>query len=215
MKWINLFLFGCIIYNPQIFAQEQELENEQVLKSSDFVLAASYGYPNWGSFNMNLNFSEFNYAEISTRGIAPITIAATYFYNDRISFSLIGMYNFWGGAWKDNFTSLNYDFNVSRLRILFGMEYHFFELDIKNVDLYAGMALGGNSITVNYESNDLNWTPRDNDYFMQSNDNLNFPLTGRAYAGMRYFFNENWGGNMELSYGGATMSFGVNYKFVK
>lgn len=208
---IAFALFGLAFSGVK--AQEEDKEFVPFLKMSDFVISGSYGYPNWGKFNMEEFFNTGNYINKRTTGIAPITISGTYFYSNRISFSLMAMYNVWGGSWQDEFFGFTYNYNINRIRILFGAEYHFFDYEINKVDWYAGAAIGGNTITVNYESTDLGWSPRDNNYFMQAADNLDFPLTARVYAGMRYFFNNNWGAHIELSYGGASMSFGLNYKF--
>jgi hypothetical protein len=213
MKRICIALAVLALAMTRARAQEEEPDFVPFLKMSDFVLSASYGYPNWGKFNMEEFFSNSNYINTRTGGLAPITITGTYFYSDRISFSLMALYNRWGGGWEDKFFGFKYDFNVNRLRILFGAEYHFFDFEIKKVDWYAGLAIGGNSISINYESTDLGWSPRVNNYFMQEIDNIEYPLTARAYAGMRYFFNNNFGGLIELSYGGASMNFGLSYKF--
>ena len=215
MKW-NLVFLGCMTFNwgwSQQSLFEEEPKIVPFLKGSDFLFSATYGYPNWGKFNMESYFENQNSQNTSAGGIAPLTLTASYFYDNQISFSLIGMYNNWGGSWQSFLINDTYSFNVQRFRVLFGIEYHFFDFDIDKVDLYAGAAIGGNSVRVTYETSDSTWSPRMNNYFMQNNDNLNFPLTARFNAGMRYFFTDHLGANIELSYGGASLSFGMSYKF--
>lgn len=212
MTLILLFSFSLNLGLAQDLWFDEEVEYDPHLKTGDFVLSVNAGYPNWGKYYVDDYIRSSNLTNISSGGIAPITVSGSYFYNNHVSFSLTGMFNSWGGSWRDNFVG-DYQFRVNRLRFLFGAEYHFFELDINKTDWYIGAAVGGNTIMVDYSSDDPFWTPRQNGYFTQNNDNLDFPLTGRAYAGMRYFFNENWGANIELSYGGASISWGINYKF--
>lgn len=219
MKWklvLLLVLSLHVSFAQDLWFDEKEDKHDPFVKGGDFIVSLGYGYPNWGAFNISDRVNLSLFSNVKTNGIAPIMLSGYYMYNNQLSFSLIGMFNTWGGSWEQNLFSgenLNYDFNVQRIRLLFGLQYHFFDLDIKKVDIYGGAALGGNSIRVNYSSNDPQWTPRNDNYFIANNDNLDFPLTLRINAGIRYFFDEHWGANMELSYGGASLNFGLSYKF--
>jgi hypothetical protein len=214
MKFKLLLLLGFSFHMSmaQDLWFDEEDEYTPFLKTGDFVVSLNVGYPNWGKYYVNNHVQSNSLSNVQTNGVAPIFASGTYFYNNRVSFTLTAMYNNWGGSWRDNFVG-DYKFNIHRLRFLFGAEYHLFEFNINKVDWYIGGAIGGNTIMVDYSSDDPNWSPRQNGYFTQNNDDLDFPLTARVYAGMRYFFNENWGANMELSYGAATLSWGINYKF--
>lgn len=215
MKWQSILLSLVLGSSAISKAQNSDGSPEPFLKTGDYLVSLSYGYPNWGVFNLNEHFKSQSVTEGTASGLAPISVSAVYFFNDRVSFSLTGMFNSWGGSWRtDDFMGLNnYSFSVNRTRVLFGAEYHWFDFDAKKTDLYTGLSIGGNSVRVDFDSSDPEWTPKNNNYFLNLNDNIDFPITGRGYAGIRYFFNQNLGLNMEVGIGGSTLSFGINYKF--
>jgi hypothetical protein len=220
-KLIFIAAFFSICSAP--FAQGQsELEIEPTLKEGDILLTGFFGLPNWGTFFLENHFRDPRVNSGVSRGLPPLSLEMEYFFSDRISGTLTGIYNSWGATWKeitvdnvDGFfleTEHDFSFDVSRLRILLGINYHYYDFGIENVDLYAGVAVGANSLFPSHNSTLANWHPRNVNYYNEAEGDLEFPLSYRLRAGLKYFVNDNLGFNVEVGLGGATFNLGINYK---
>lgn len=85
-------------------------------------------------------------------------------------------------------------------------EYHFVDLDVKDFDLYAGLTLGYNIVSVSNPSGIVNYSG----YGVYTAKGSYF-LYG-IHAGGEYFFSDKIGGFLELGYGVGYIILGVTFK---
>jgi hypothetical protein len=215
-----LFFFSL---NNNLFSQfEVEKEPMLTLAEKDFVFSGFLGLPNWGTFFLDNHFLDDRVSNASSSGITPLSLEMEYFFTDRISGTFTGIYNTWGGTWTeqviDDNSGLNieqehnFSFDVTRLRFLVGINYHYYDFNIENVDLYVGFALGANSLYPSFTSTLDGWRPQNVNYYNEVEGDLEFPLAYRLRAGMKYFITDKIGMNLEVGVGGATFNLGLNYK---
>ena len=82
-------------------------------------------------------------------------------------------------------------------------EYHFVDLDVKDLDLYAGLTLGYNIVSVSEPTGYSN-------YFNYS-AGTSYLLYG-FHVGGKYFFTDRIGAFLELGYGVGYITVGVTFK---
>jgi len=128
-------------------------------------------------------------------GVPPITVVGEYGITDNISVGGMIGYNNWGYSYGT--------YNITSHNIMLGVRgnWHFNDLiHVKNLDLYAGIALGA--------------------YVYVTTSNIAY-YTGGTTAGFlwnfqvgaRYYFTQNIGVWLELGYGYSVVSGGVVFKF--
>lgn len=109
-------------------------------------------------------------------------------------------------------TEHDYEFSVTRLRILMGINYHYYDFGIDNFDLYAGVAIGANSLSTSQKSTQSNWRAQNDNFFHIEENSLQFPIAYRLRGGFKLMIVENIGLNFEVGIGGPTFNMGINYK---
>ena len=114
------------------------------------------------------------------------------------SASRYGYDNWWG----------RYERRYSNLTIGFRGSYHF-ALDVKGLDLYAGLMIGYN-IASYKETFPPNY---DKNYRYYNYDRTYGGVLGGLFAGARYMFNDKFGIYGELGYTVSVLSVGVTFKF--
>lgn len=198
----------------------------QALKKGDIVIDAYAGYPNWGQFFTETHIKNNDIFEGNTQnGVVPVGIKSLFMIDDIFSFTLDINYTSWGGSWasKDSMQVINnndgsyqnimatYDFSVQRLRFQVGMNYHMDDMEIEELDLYGGFAIGTNALFIDEETNDPYFDFRSNSYFLDDPFLLS-PISVRARIGARYFIRENFALNLELGLGGPTIVAGLSFR---
>lgn len=198
----------------------------QALKKGDIVIDAYAGYPNWGQFFTESHIKNNDVFEGQTKGgIVPLGLKSLFMIDDIFSFTLDINYTSWGGDWasKDSFQvynendgsyqniMANYDFSVQRLRFQVGINYHMDDMEIEELDLYGGLAIGTNTIFVQEETNDPYFDFRTQSYFLDD-PLLLTPISVRARIGARYFIRDNFALNLELGLGGPTIAAGLSFR---
>ncbi len=218
-----LFAWCCSLALSSSFAQDNRGEDiVPVLVKDDMLFSGFFGLPNWGTFFLENHFRDSRVSKGSANGIPPLSLEFEYFFSERISGTLTGIYNTWGGSWTELVlddvngiileTERDFSFEVTRLRILAGINYHYYDFGIENVDLYAGLAVGANSLFSSQESDYQGWHPRNRNYYNEAEGDLEFPLSYRIRGGLRYFLTDQFALNVEVGLGGATFNIGLNYK---
>lgn len=82
------------------------------------------------------------------------------------------------------------------------------------VDPYVHVGFGYVNYKYNYTSTNVNQQNSYGSYRNYGSDNF-IPIGARAGFGMRVFFNEHLGANIDLGIGGALFTTGLTYKFFK
>jgi len=181
----------------------------QAVSEGNIIIDPYYGYPNWGA---TLASSASNLDEINVTGIGPAGLRAEYMVADNFGIGIDFIYNSFN--LKGTADSLNTDGSVyksydvktfaQRYRLHLRMNYHFVSTDA--VDAYVGFGIGTNTrrfgVTTDYPN-----------YEDASVTGAIIPVSARLALGMRYYFTDNIGLNVELGIGGPVISGGVSIKF--
>ena len=182
----------------------------QAVSQGNIIIDPYYGYPNFGStFAKSLEGTVDN---INVTGIGPAGLRAEYMVADNFGLGIDFIYN--SVNVKGTSDSLNTDGTVyktydvktfaQRYRVHLRMNYHFVSTDA--VDAYVGFGVGTNirrfGVVTDY--------PNFDDSAVSG---ALIPISARLALGMRYYFTENIGLNLELGIGGPVMSGGLSLKF--
>jgi len=99
---------------------------------------------------------------------------------------------------------LGHDYKWTYTYIVIGArgEYHFIDADIKDLDLYAGLTLGYNIVSVSEPSGYSGFYTAEGSYLLYG-----------FHAGGRYYFTPTIGAFLELGYGVGYIVAGVTFKF--
>jgi hypothetical protein len=193
------------------------------LKKGDALLTVNVGYPNWGKYLLTREFNDFDVTNGVTRGFAPLGISGEFMISKDVSLTLSGFVNRYGGTWRstkevyvlDQFVNEthDYEFDLTRYRVLVGMQYNISDLEIDNFLFHVGAAVGANEIRFSESSSNPNWRLRDQNYFAIENEDMELPIAFRLNVGFRYFFKNNLVFNFDAALGGPSLSLGLGYKF--
>ena len=98
------------------------------------------------------------------------------------------------------------EYTINRFKTQIRLAYHF-PISNPDLDVYIGGGVGMNNqirkLVINGTSVSRNEYP----------DNLNFPVSLRTYAGLRYSFTKHFGINAELGIGGPLINAGFHVRF--
>lgn len=113
------------------------------------------------------------------------------------------------------YQQINYDYSIraSTLCILLRGNIHFPWLFDEKFDVYALYALGYRRTKFKIETNDPDFVFNVNNYY--SFIDPTFPVTGKFGFGIRYYFSELLGANVEVSVGQPNVAVGINLRFSK
>lgn len=178
MKKTVLFLFILIFSVSLSFSQAVEVGNKFL--NLDIGLKANFGY--------------------GLTRVPPITLRFDYMLKQLGpgTLSVGGLFGF--AATKDKF--IFYSYNYSYVLIAARAAYHWFPVETKKIDTYAGIVMGANIVNAKYVG----------DYGMPYNPKKSRVLGG-GYVGFRYLITDNLGVNAELGYNVAILNIGGSYKF--
>lgn len=98
------------------------------------------------------------------------------------------------------------EYVINRFKTQIRLAYHF-PISNPNLDVYLGGGVGINNQTRKLLING-ELTSRD-----KYPSSLNFPVSLRTYAGLRYSFTSHFGANAELGIGGPLLNVGFHYRF--
>jgi len=118
-----------------------------------------------------------------------------------------GYFGYKGMSYHYDYLYSNYFYDEKWTYLIFGLRgtYHYnFDLD-DNLDLYGGLMFSYNNLNYKYSSND----PTDPDY---NRGNYHGYVDLSLFVGGSYYFTDKIGGFMELGYGIAYCTIGLNFK---
>jgi hypothetical protein len=190
----------------------------QAATMGSIIVDPYFGGPNFGkSFTSQL--SSTSTSNMVVRGFGPLGLRAEYVVSDKIGLGVDVIYNNYNatynnvdslydgntGTWTTQVTQDQYQ--MQRLRIQARMNFHF-EVNNPNLDAYLGIGAGTNNRFRKYYVDNV----------LQSDastvgDFTLIPFSLRICTGMRYYFTENVGLNLELGLGGPVFSGGLSFKF--
>ncbi len=118
-----------------------------------------------------------------------------------------GYFGYKGMSYHYNYAFSNYYYDEKWTYLIFGLRgtYHYnFDLDDK-LDLYGGLMLSYNNLSYKETSN--------NPFYIHNNGTYSSYLDFSLFVGGSYYFTDNIAGFMELGYGIAYWTVGIDFKF--
>jgi hypothetical protein len=191
----------------------------QALNEGEFMFTAYGSYPNFMRYRAQISLLNGDAKSATTGGIAPIGFQFEYMLSNLFGFTIDGIFNSYNARWIheysdfDPFTGTNVNVvsnnsvTQTRYRLLFGLNYHYNEVENEKFDFYAGLAIGMNRRNLSV-SVDHFWKDRFWDF------TINYPLATRACLGIRFFATKQLGLNFELGAGGPVLRYGLTYRIL-
>lgn len=188
----------------------------QAVEEGNIVIEGYYGFPNlYTSVFKTAYASSGGELDLNIGGIGPLGFRFEYLVTDKIglgldvglsgssiSFNELGaVYNPTTGNYDD--ILYNYDFSTRKFGALVCFNYHF--LDNDEFDLYSTVGVG-------YSKRNFDFTSTDPSYEPTSLSSV-IPVGFKAGLGMRYFFTDNIGANLNVGLGiGGLLNAGISVK---
>ncbi|MEY5000720.1 MAG: hypothetical protein RLZZ211_756 [Bacteroidota bacterium] len=207
-KILVAIALGTMSFNQTTYAQAVEEEN--------IVIEAYYGFPNlYTSVFKTAYANSGTELDLNVGGTGPLGVRFEYLVTDKIGLGLdVGLsgssisynemttvFNTTTGNYDD--VIYNYDFSTRKFGALFCLNYHF--LDNDEFDLYSTVGVG-------YSKRSFDFTSTDPSYEPASISSM-IPVGFKAGLGMRYFFTDNIGANLNLGLGiGGLLNAGISVK---
>lgn len=206
MKKVLLTMIGALLVASSSFSQGVEQGN--------LIIDPYYGFPNFGK-SLTEQLSE-GVDEVNVSGYGPAGIRIEYMVGDRFGVGVDAIFNgfsvsgtstdstFNAGTGTYDATTYSVRSTARRVRIQARFNYHF---DISNPDLdgYIGFGAGSNNRFYKYYENGSQIEDGSTTLTL-------FPVSFRFCSGMRYYFTDNIGMNLEIGIGGPVVSGGVSIK---
>ncbi|HIP35753.1 MAG TPA: hypothetical protein EYG85_02750 [Crocinitomix sp.] len=183
--------------------------NAQAVSKGSILIDAYYGFPNFGSALLK-QIDGVENAKIT--GVGPMGGRFEYMVADKFGIGIDFIYNSVNISGTidstDNLGNVveTYDLKVfsQRYRPQIRMNYHF--VSNEELDAYVGVGVGANIRRFGFKTDYPN-------YDGNSAVGALIPVSMRLALGMRYFFTDNIGANLELGLGGPFVSGGLSFKF--
>jgi hypothetical protein len=188
------------------------------VNQGSFVIDPYYGFPNFGK-NFASAFENSSTSSLEVKGIGPIGLRSEYVLSDKFGVGFDVIYNSYdirytnvdslydGVTGTYTTVSSNNRNTMQRLRVQARFNYHF-ETSNPQLDTYFGLGAGTNNRFRKAYENGIEI----DDETELSNFTL-LPFSLRVCAGLRYYFTDNIGVNMELGLGGPFISGGISMRF--
>ena len=200
------------------FLSSSLMVHAQGVGQGKIIIDGNYGWPNVltilapGLILMNPVDTNATVLDIEASGLGPVHARVLYMLNDR--FDIGGEINISNTSvtWLEDSYSyaspIGYKASLDRLRIMIRFDYHYTEPG-NLMDLYGGVAVGYKRRTLKTESSNTTWGGAN-----IPNATI-LPVSFRLVPiGLRYFFAENIGVNIEVGLGGGgLLVFGLSGAF--
>jgi opacity protein-like surface antigen len=200
-----------------LFMSAGNVATAQAVEEGNVIVDAYYGFPNLYSTTFRAAYANSGTeTDVSIKGMGPLGGRVEYMLADKFGLGLDIGFNNTKLTFKDQVQEYNsstgtyqtkvYDYNYTTAKFgaMITMNYHF--LDNDNLDLYGQLGIGYGRRTYKFSSTDPNY----------SNESIKglIPIASRLGVGMRYFFTDNVGVNLNLGFGqGGLANAGVSFKF--
>ncbi len=192
LKIIFATITALLLLNSYTFAQRKPISPDYSIEQGVVIVDAFYGYPYYNGIILKTLYQNVGNFRTTNHLGAKIE----YMITDEIGLGLEITYAKASINYRDSL--LQKYAEISKLRVLAKINYHF-ETDISAVDPYLTAGFGVRKNTSYQNGIDLS---RDL-----------FPVAIRVGAGMRYFFTDGVGANVEVGIGGPLMQGGVSFRF--
>lgn len=225
----TLGIFSLIIVQPTYsqnwFDEDNNKQKKEVgpqaMHEGETMFTVYGSYPNFMRYFAQISLLNAEAKAAMTGGIAPLGFQFEHMISNIFGFTVDGIFNSYNARWRHEYNSFdpitgtninvvsNNSVSQTRYRLLFGLNYHFDEVENEKFNFYAGLAIGMNRRNLEVSVDDF-W----NDRFWNDWNNSNYPITTRARVGIRFFATKNIGLNLELGAGGPVLRYGVTYRIL-
>lgn len=189
----------------------------QAVEEGNIVIEGYYGFPNLYTSVFKTTYANSGSSiDLTVKGLGPVGGRVEYLLADKFGLGLDVGFNNTKINYKEQVTEFdpntgnsvlktyNYDYSTQKLGVMVTMNYHFIDNDA--LDLYGMFGVGYGNRSFSFKSDDPNYTE-------QKVDGL-IPIASRLGVGMRYFFTDNLGVNLNLGFGqGGLLNAGISAKF--
>lgn len=189
----------------------------QAVEEGSIIVDVYYGFPNLYTTVFKAAYANSgDELNLKIRGLGPVGIRGEYLVTDKIGLGLdIGLNNTslefdevseTFNSTTGNFENVNYtyEFKTRKIGAIVCLNYHFLNND--KFDMFGTFGLG-------YANRSFDFTSTDPNYVATSVKSL-IPIGSKIGLGMRYFFTENIGANLQLGFGqGGILNAGISAKF--
>lgn len=185
----------------------------QGVKKGNFIIDGYYGFPNLFTAILKTTYQNTGTTvepqyDFKIGGLGPVGGRFEYLVSDKMGIGLDGNYTNTYASWRGDAgggTTYNYKVSFPRFRIMPRFNFHFVK-NAEKIDGYFAVAAGYGSWSAKFETNDP-------DYEFAKINSL-IPIAFRTAVGMRFFFIDNLGINMEIGLGGGPiLAGGLSAKF--
>jgi len=189
----------------------------QAVEEGNIIVDAYYGFPNLYTTVFKTAYANTgSELDLKVNGAGPLGLRGEYMVTDKIGLGLDLGFNNSKVSYNEisqefNSTTGNvdnvtyaYDFKTKKIGVLVCFNYHF--LDNDKFDLFGTFGLGYASRSFSFTSTNPNYTPTAVSSLI--------PIGSKIGLGMRYFFTDNIGANLQLGFGqGGILNAGISAKF--
>lgn len=165
-----------------------------------FLVAISYGQVyKKGTNNLSIGIGPGLQGIYGSMDIPAISVG--YQAGLHKNFSVGGIVGYSSSTYGYSYLNSNYEWKYSYIIIGARGEYHFTEVDLENTDLYGGVTIGYNIVSVSEPSGTIYGYSAEGSYFLYG-----------FHVGGKYYFSPTVGGFLELGYGVGYIIAGVTFK---
>lgn len=189
----------------------------QAVEEGNIIIEGYYGFPNLYTSIFKTTYANSGTStDLTIKGLGPVGGRVEYLLADKFGLGLDVGFNNTKISYKDQVTEFdsntgnsvvktyNYDFSTQKIGVMVTMNYHFIDNDA--LDLYGMFGVGYGNRSYSFKSNDPNYS--------EGKVDSPIPIASRLGIGMRYFFTDNLGVNLNLGVGqGGLMNAGISAKF--
>lgn len=189
----------------------------QAVEEGNIIIEGYYGFPNLYSTTFKAAYANSgSQTDVTIKGLGPVGGRVEYLLADKFGLGLDIGFNNTKLTFKDQVSeydsntgntvlkTYNYDFSTQKMGVMVTMNYHFIDNDA--LDLYGMFGVGYGNRSFSFKSDDPNYT--------EGKVSGLIPIASRLGIGMRYFFTDNLGVNLNLGFGqGGLMNAGISAKF--
>lgn len=194
----------------------------QAVGKGNLIIDPYYGFPNFRKYYANTVGDLLVNSDVSTMtnqkasSFGPVGLRVEYLLADRFGLGFDFIYT----NFRNEFTTTEQVYNeqtntfdvvsnfntfrMNRIRFQVRINYHF-EVNDPDLDVYIGLGAGSNNKFTKRTINGI-----ENDF--EFDGIVAIPMSLRFCSGVRYYFNENIGFNLEIGLGGPLLSGGISFK---
>jgi outer membrane protein W len=179
----------------------------QAVEEGNLVFDGYYGFPNLYTSVFKAAYANTgSELDLNVGGAGPFGLRFEYLITDKIGLGLdIGISSSFVSWKEEDFSNdlVSYDYSTRKIGALVCFNYHF--LDNDKFDLFSTVGVGYSSRSFNFSSTDS--------YYEPITVSSIIPVGFKGGLGMRYFFTDNIGANLQLGFGhGGILNGGLTFK---